>query len=190
MKNCIMIPGKPSKAEYFSKDHPSPSNHHWFPWIQKQLVMKGILTQVLEMPTPYAPVYEEWKKVLELFPLDMTFSLVGHSCGGGFLLRYLSEHKISVSRLVLVAPWLDPIKHVTGDFFKFKHDPALLSKVSSLHILYSTDDISSGVKESVSTIYGWYPKAIVHEFVDSGHFTVKEMHTAEFPELLDIIVGV
>lgn len=189
MKNCLIIPGKPSKEEYYSPDFPSPSNHHWFPWVQKQLVMKGILTQVLEMPTPYAPVYEEWEKVLDIFPLGEAASLIGHSCGGGFLLRYLSERKISVNQLVLVAPWLDPIKHVTGEFFSFDHDPALLSRIRSLHILFSTDDHSSGVHESVSTIRGWYTNAIIHEFMDKGHFTLDGMHTQEFPELLEIIVG-
>ena len=189
MNNCIIIPGRPGKNEYYSSNIPSPSNHHWFPWIQKQLCMKGILTQVLEMPTPFAPVYEEWKMVLDMFPLDKTYSLVGHSCGAGFLLRYLSEHKISAHQLILVAPWLDPIKHVTGDFFKFERDPAMLSRVRSLHILNSSDDLKSGIQESVSMIKAWYPSAIMHEFVDRGHFTIEAMRTQEFPELLDIIVG-
>ena len=188
MNNCLIIHGKPSKASYYS-DVSSLSNRHWFPWVQHRLLLEDVLTQTLEMPTPYAPVYSDWERLLGIFPIDKSYSLVGHSLGGGFLLRYLSEHKFSIDKLVLVAPWLDPIVGKTGDFFAFEHDPELLSRIGSLHVLYSTDDHASGIAESVEIIKGWYPKLIYHEFTDKGHFRKKEMNSIEFPELLEIIVG-
>jgi predicted alpha/beta hydrolase family esterase len=188
MKHCIIIPGKPSKGEYYSPDFPSPSNHHWFPWVQKQLCVKGILTQVLEMPRPYAPVYDEWKKQLDIYFLDETYTLVGHSCGGGFLLRYLSERQVNVNKLVLVAPWLDPIKGLTGDFFTFEFDKELVTRTSESHLMYSTDDEPS-IQESVAIVKRWYPQVVVHEFANKGHFTMEGVETQEFPELLEIIVG-
>ncbi len=192
MRNCIIIPGKPSKEEYYSPTFPSPSNYHWFPWIQKQLVMKGIITQVLEMPTPYAPVYEEWKKQLDIYPLDRSYTLVGHSRGAGFLLRYLSERKVEIDALVLVAPSFRPTgqeENKSGEFYSFVPDPSLSSRVRAFHLLYSHNDPVKGIKESAEQIQRWYLQLVVHEFTDKGHFTVEGMPTQEFPELLEIIVG-
>jgi predicted alpha/beta hydrolase family esterase len=59
MNQVILIHGMPDKEEYFSEGKPSSSNKHWLPWIQKKLAMKEILSQALEMPHPYNPVYED-----------------------------------------------------------------------------------------------------------------------------------
>lgn len=188
MKNCILIHGRPDKEEFFDTSVPSLSNAHWFPWIQKKLMVEGILTQTPEIPVPYEPQYILWKNVLDMYPLDESYSLVGHSCGGGFLLRYLSERTVHIDKLVLVAPWLDPVKHKTGEFFQFNHDTKLLSRMTSAHLLYSIDDSSSGIKESVEIIRGWYPYIKYMEFANKGHFTTKDMHTQEFPELLEVLL--
>ncbi len=192
MDNCLIIPGKPSKKEYFAPDTPSPSNNHWFPWVQKQLLMKGVLTQVLEMPSPYAAKYAEWKEVLDIFPLDQTYTLVGHSGGAGFLFRYLCERKVSVKKLVLVALSFRPTgddETAAGEFYSFEHDPKLTERISSIHIVYSQDDPVKGIKESTDTMRRWYPNAISHKFTDKGHFCVEEMHSLEFPELIEIITS-
>jgi hypothetical protein len=41
MKNAVLIHGMPSKDEYFDPSAPSLSNAHWFPWLQKQLIING-----------------------------------------------------------------------------------------------------------------------------------------------------
>lgn len=154
--------------------------------------MKDVLTQALEMPTPYAANYSEWKRVLDVFPIDQTYTLVGHSRGAGFLFRYLCERKISVGKLVLVALSFRPTgsdESAAGEFYSFVHDPKLTERVGSTHILYSQDDPVKGIKESTNTMRAWYPNAIFHEFSDKGHFCIEEMHTQEFQELLEIIVG-
>ena len=148
MKTAIIIHGYFTKEEFFDVKRPAPSNDHWFPWIQKQLLIKGILTQTPEMPNSYAPEYEKWKNFFEQFHLDEETILIGHSCGGGFLIRWLSEHDVKVGKVVLVAPWLDPGNKEVGDFFRFTIDPNLASKTSGLTLIYSTDDAES-VIESV-----------------------------------------
>ena len=62
MKTAILIHGTCDEEEYFSDLYPSLSNSHWFPWLQKQLLIKGIFTQTPEMPDAYKPDYEKWKK--------------------------------------------------------------------------------------------------------------------------------
>lgn len=86
MKTAIIIHGMPPKEEYFNAEYPSSSNKHWIPWIQKQLILNGILAQTPEMPEPYDPDYTKWYSVFEQFTIDGDTQLIGHSCGGGFLL--------------------------------------------------------------------------------------------------------
>ena len=117
MPNALLIHGCCDEDEYFNEQVPSPSNSHWFPWLQKQLLMCGIETQTPEMPVPYRPDYASWRKEFERFDVGPDTVLVGHSCGGGFLVRWLSEHPVKISQLILIAPWLDPNHRKTIDFF-------------------------------------------------------------------------
>jgi len=185
MKSALLIHGTCDEEEYFSDKYPSLSNSHWFPWLQKQLLIKGIFTQTPEMPDAYKPDYEKWKNEFERFSIDEEAILVGHSCGGGFLVRWLSENKIKVKKLVLVAPWLDPARKRTTTFFDFTIDPTLSERVDT-HILISNDD-DEDIQVSVNKITEALPGAKRHDFQGMGHFTYEEMKTAKFPELLDII---
>ena len=110
MKTALIIHGTCDEEEFYSDIYPSLSNSHWSPWMQKQLLMAGYLTQTPEMPVATYPDYGLWKQTLERHPISEDSILIGHSCGGGFLLRYLSENKIRTKRTILVAPWLDPDK--------------------------------------------------------------------------------
>ena len=186
MKTAIIIHGYPDKEEYFDLKVSSPSNSHWFPWIQKQCLLKGILAQTPEMPEPYKPDYEKWKWMFEQFKIDEETILVGHSCGAGFLVRWLSENNIKVGKVVLVAPWLDPKKEI-GSFFKFDIDSNLASKTASLIIMYSTDD-NSTVIESVNILKSKIKGVIFQEFTGKRHFTLGSMKTEKFPELLENII--
>src|SRR6186997_2558521 len=161
----FLIHGCCEEAEFFGEG-PSPSNNHWLPWLQKQLIRTGTETQTPEMPTPYKPNYPEWKRVFSTCPVDSTTTLVGHSCGGGFLVRWLSEEGgVSVQRLVLAAPWIDPFG-TRGAFLDFTPDPRLNSRVAEVHLLYSDDDVVEGVRESVEILSRLFPGARHHRFPD------------------------
>jgi len=84
MKNAILLHGKPSKKEYLNSNTRSPSNNHWFPWLQKQLLVRDIIAQTPELPNPWRPKYPKWKKEFERYDVTSETLLVGHSCGGGF----------------------------------------------------------------------------------------------------------
>lgn len=192
MKHCILIHGKPSKKEYDDPCIPSPSNHHWFPWIQKQLLLNDVLAQTIEMPRPYAPDYTQWKNTLERFTMTSNDVLVGHSRGAGFLVRYISEVHMPIDKLILVAPSFRPTgKEETdeGAFYNFKPDLSLSNRVKSMHVVYSSDDPVHGIRETVDELKLWYPFLIIHQFHNKGHFTIDEMKTTEFPELLSIILS-
>jgi predicted alpha/beta hydrolase family esterase len=187
MKKAIIIHGWPDKDEFFDPAVPSPSNNQWLPWLQKQLGMKGWDAQTPEMPDAYEPNYEKWKSVFGQFDLDEETTLVGHSCSGGFLARFLSENDVKVGNVFLIAPWIDPTKELGegNDFFKFTLDENLAAKTASLTIFYSTDD-DDVIVESVNrlkTIEG----IKIREFSDKGHFCISD-GVSEFPELLIAII--
>lgn len=186
MKTAIIVHGKPEKDEYYSPEGDSQSNCHWIPWLQKQLIVHGILAQTPEMSTPYEPVYEEWKATFEQFAIDEDTILVGHSCGAGFLVRWLSEEKVAVGKVVLVAPWIDPSKEMGTNFFDFTIDEEIVARTKNITIMYSTND-DEDVLATVSLLKEKLPTATVHTFTDKGHFTLGDMGTREFPELLSII---
>lgn len=187
MKTAIIIHGCPEEKEYFDVSTPSPSNFQWLPWLQKQLLMKGILAQTPEMPVAYNPSYENWKKTFEQFDVDEETMLVGHSCGGGFLVRWLSENKIKVGKVVLVAPWLDPERELNTGMFDFEIDKDFPQRTGKTVIMYSTDDMSH-ILESISILKSKVTGAEFQEFTDKGHFVLEDLKSVELPEVLNNLI--
>lgn len=188
MSNAVLIHGITEDWEYLSDKYPSLSNSHWFPWLQKQLTMKGILTQTPEMPDATNPAYENWKSEFERYDVNEDTLLVGHSCGGGFLTRWLSENDKRVKKLVLVAPWLDPKNTKNKNFFNFKIDSNLPDRIEEIHIFVSEDD-DDDILESVEIIKKGLSNINLHTYKDKGHFNYGAMKTDEFPDLLEALLA-
>lgn len=184
MRTAIIIHGMPTEEEYNDPNRPASSNCHWLPWIQRQLILKGVLAQTPEMPVPYNPEYLAWKEMFEQFPLNEETILIGHSCGAGFIVRYLSENNVKVGKVVLVAPWLDPDAFLSTGMFDFSIDPEIVSKTKGISLICSIDDMDEVVK-SVEKIKKEVKNIEVREFHDKGHFCYSDLGTEEFPELLD-----
>ena len=107
MKNAIILHGQPGKEEYYNPERPSMSNAHWIAWIQAQLLKNDIAAATPEVPFAFKPEWELWKQEVERFDINPDTILIGHSRGGEFWLRYLSENKdIRVGKVILVAPSL------------------------------------------------------------------------------------
>ena len=191
MKTAILVPGRPDKDEYYDPKYPSNSNNHWFPWLTKHLMMNDIHTVSIEPPKPWQPRYDVWKKEFERFDIDEETILVGHSCGGGFLVRWLSENEdAKVGKVVLVAPWLNPENNPvsdTADFFEFDIDPRLAQRTQSTTI-FNSDDDQDTIHKSVDIIRANVQSIGYKEFHDHGHFCLEDLGTDEFPELLDYII--
>lgn len=188
MNHVILIHGMPDKEEYYDPNTESSSNRQWLPWVQKELSKKDILTQALEMPHPYNPIYEDHCEVFEQMKISDETILVGHSCGAGFLLRYFSEHpELTPRKIILVAPWIDPEpRELTTGFFDFTID-ATLSDRTNLVVFYSTDDEEVCVR-SAEIIKEALPNATYHKFDNKGHFCEEDLGTKAFPELLEEIL--
>lgn len=185
MNTALILHGKPSKEGYYDPSRESQSNEHWIPWLQRQLLLKDILTQTPEWPKPYEPNYQAWSDLFNQFKVDENTTLIGHSCGAGFLVRWLSENKIKVGKVILVAPWLNSRNtEEYRNFFNFTIDPELINRTKGITIFYSTDD-DIDIIGSVDLLREKIPGIKLKEFTNYKHFTFKDMKTREFPELLE-----
>lgn len=188
MKNAVILHGKPGKKEYYDPQFPSASNYHWIPWLQKQLIVNEIAAHTPEVPHAFMPHYPTWKKEFERFDVAPETILVGHSCGGGFFIRWLSENKkVTVNKVILVAPWLDLERKSTTDFFDFEIDHDISKRVKKL-IIVNSDNDDEDIQKSVEIIRSRIPNHQYKEFHNYGHFTHNDMKTPEFPELLKIVL--
>lgn len=177
------------EEEYYDAYVPSASNAHWLPWLQKQLLIRDIAAAAPEVPFSFKPDYAVWCKEFERYDVTPETLLVGHSCGGGFLVRWLSEHpEVRVGKVVLVAPWTDPFRDETTDFFEFDIDHNLAARTKGLVIFNSDDDYNS-VHETVRILRKTIKGSTYREFAKHGHFCYNDLHSVEFPELLEELIN-
>jgi predicted alpha/beta hydrolase family esterase len=190
MKNAIILHGGPDKEEYYDPNAPSMSNAHWLPWLQAQLLKADIPTATPEIPWSFDRNWNTWNNEVERYDITPETMLIGHSTGAGFFVKYLSIHKnITVDKVVLVAPWLDPDKEHTKNFFDdFKIDPNLVERTKGIKILNSDNDQGS-VQKTVEILRRKVKHIDYKEFHNYGHFCYVDMKTYEFPELLEIILN-
>ena len=108
MKNALIIHG--------TKGYPE---ENWFPWLKKKLEASGYQVTVPQFPTPQNQTPDHWFEVLQ--PYQKNFNdetiLIGHSCGGAFLLRILEaiETKIKAAIFVATPIGIPPIKYAEVD---------------------------------------------------------------------------
>ena len=112
---------------------------------------------------------------------DENSVLIGHSCGGGFLIRWLSENKIKPLKLILIAHWLDPQRKKTTNFFDFLIDKNL-SERTKIEIFVSEDD-NKDILNSVDIIQENILGINIYKLKNKGHFTYNDMKTHNFPEI-------
>lgn len=140
------------------------------------------------MPLKYNAKYNEWKIWFQRYIpfLREGVILVGHSLGGLFLAKYLSENllPVSIEQLHLVAPVYDHggnIKKMAD--FRFEDFPGkvLEGNISEIHLYHSRDDYVVPFADS-EKYHQQLPGSTFHVFEDRGHFL-----DPEFPELFENI---
>ncbi len=141
------------------------------------------------MPEPWQPDYDKFKAEFEKLTVNPDTILVGHSCGCTFLVRWLSETKKSVAKLILVAPWkfgadADAYRKA---FYDFTIDPELSQRVGSIYLFTSNDEESEG-KAGLTMFHDAIGGTII-DLPNHGHYTQGDMGTEEFPELLQLIMS-
>lgn len=156
---------------------------NWKNWLGQRL--RGWEVLLPSMPNNANAQYDEWalyfSKLLPMLRPDAI--LIGHSLGGIFLAKYLSENvpKTPFAKLVLVAAPYDEEAHESLGAFKLSSVKKLSKAASEIHLMHSQDDPVVPFSE-----LGQYrkdlPDATAHVFSTRQHF-----NTPTFPELLKII---
>lgn len=176
-KNCLIIHGCPSEVEDRLCDK------HWLAWVRKELIANGIKTETPSMPEAWHPDYEKFKIEFENYEVNENTVLVGHSCGCAFLLRWLGETKRRAAKLILVAPW----KIGDDDFYNYDIDQSIKERVGEI-VIFTADDEEDDGKLSAK-IFQESISGRVIELAGHGHYTLEDMVTEEFPELIEIVLS-
>lgn len=157
----------------------------WKPWLEESL---GSTFQVLYplMPNKQNAKYAEWKTWFErLVPfLQDEVILVGHSLGGSFLTRYLSEVKLPCrvkATLIIAAPF-DTNGHRVMHEFALPDSLSLFEEQAGSIFLYHSEDDPSVPFEEHDKFLKALPKATSYTFKDRKHFNQET-----FPELSEQI---
>ncbi|MEK6872728.1 MAG: class I tRNA ligase family protein [Nanoarchaeota archaeon] len=190
--NCIIVHGCPSHDENNSKKR--TYDKHWIPYIKKELLEREIPTYTPIMPNPWMPDYNAWKKEFEKSIINEDTILIGHSCGSAFLVRWLGDTKRHINKLILVAPWKIADGSAKKEFYEVKKlfydyeiDKTIKSRVKRI-LMFTADNEEEGGKKSLKIFQEALGGNIV-ELKGRGHYTMEEMGTDKFPELLKEIVG-
>ena len=161
---------------------------HWMPWLKRELIARGWKVETPSMPNPWKPDYDAYKKMFEELLVTEDTVLIGHSCGGAFLVRWLGDSKKKVGTLVLVAPWKIPDE---GDstqraFYEYPIDPSIKDRVKEI-IIFTSDDEEEEGKQSAQIFHDALGGRVV-SLDGHGHYTLSDMGTEEFPELLEVLL--
>ena len=158
----------------------------WADWLQFFVEKDhNVIMQKPYFPNAHALLmkYDEWEKIMNFQDINPDTVLIGHSAGGGFVLKYLSMHpELKVRQAILVAPWIDTENSQPNGFYKdLKMDNIMAQTKLGIDVMISDDDFPY-IKSSVDKITQKIPDVRVHKFENRGHFTESEL-----PEILDII---
>lgn len=181
--NIIILHGCPP-----TEDKVPPKSQKWMNWLEGKLTEKGFNTVAPDMPTPWQPKYDEWKKTFEKYQVTENSMLVGHSCGGAFLVRWLLENNKKVKKLILVAP--AKIPETPDDKRQNLYDfdlPKDSSKIAKEIVIFISNDLPHNLKSF--EIYKKSLKPKIIKLDNKVHFLFFQTKTNEFPELLEEIIN-
>lgn len=92
---------------------------NWFPWLQRELREYDYNVIIPQFPTPNHQNPEHWWRIFKNYKqfVNENTILIGHSCGGAFLLRVLETLSSPVKTSVFVAAsaGIKPIKYYEVD---------------------------------------------------------------------------
>ncbi|TRZ64496.1 MAG: hypothetical protein D4Q79_01430 [Spirochaetia bacterium] len=161
----------------------------WKATLDKKLG-KNFEVILIDMPNKMNAKYSEWKIWFEKFIpyFEQKAILIGHSLGGIFLAKYLSENKFPkkiLATILVAAPYGNDksrkINQSLGDFVLPKSLSRFQKQGGVIYLCHSTDDSSvpfSHLKKYQAAL----PEAQIKIFKNRGHFNQNK-----FPEIVRMI---
>jgi len=190
--NVVMVHGSPTEKRVKEPDYKSnEESKHWQGWLKRNLEEKGIKCYSERMPTPWAPKYSGWKSVIDRLPVNEDTVLVGNSAGGAFLVRYIDEENKKVKKLILVSPgkagWQS--RKSLDDLYGDKTHENIKDLVKDQIIIITAEDDSESHIKSAHEYEKELNAKVIMFGKGYGHFTLEDMGTEEFPELLEEVLN-
>ena len=141
---------------------------------------------VPKMPNSTDAKYNEWKMWFEkiILLLNDDVILIGHSLGGIFLAKYLSENTIckkTKAVILIAAPFKDTNIEKLSSFSLPKSILKIGEQINKIILIQSEDDPLVPI-EHIHLFKKQLPSAKIVLFKNNGHF--KQEH---FPELVSLI---
>lgn len=168
----------------------SGPQENWFPWLEAQLLARGIDCHIPQLPTPDGQNVQNWLGILNAtLPKDNNLILIGHSIGAACALHYTAQARHKLAGLFLLCPFVDPMGNEYDAYCQSFYDPkpdwpAIAAKVKSIVVMAGDNDpyvplrLSGFVADKLSV------KPII--IPGGGHLNADAGFTA-FPLLLDKI---
>lgn len=179
------------------------SEKNWMGWTKKELEKRGYTVVSPFIRFGFQSEYEDWKREIEKIPINENTTLVGWSSGGAFWVRWLSETKRSIKKLVLLAPAkvvgnsdkslaeiaalpLNPEWRPQWErFHDFVCDPDFKNRVGEI-VIFTSDDAPWLIE--AAEIYAKELNAELIKIPNQGHFENSRRPSPEFLELLAVIL--
>ncbi len=139
---------------------------------------------LLKMPNPKNAKYNEWKILFDKIArlLRNNVILIGHSLGGVFLVKYLSENKFPkkiLASMLVAAPYEQKdAEEFLGNFVVSNNLEKFEKQVGKIFVYHSKDDPIVPYID-FEKYQKTLPGAVVRRFKKRGHFT-----QPKFPELV------
>jgi uncharacterized protein len=187
-RTVYIVHGCPSKIEKSMNPETRTYDKHWMPWLKKELIKKEVRVETPLMPNPWVPDYNSYKAKFEEYEIGENDILVGHSCGSAFLVRWLGDTKKKIHKLILVAPWtvIEDNDKLRKHLYIYDIDESTKERVDEI-VIFTSNNEEEGGKES-ARIFNKALGGKVIELKNRGHYTIGDMGTEEFPELLENIL--
>ncbi len=166
---------------------------NWIPWLKKQLSKRKINCIVPSFPTPYKQDYESWSKILksyfEIGYINEDTTLITHSLGGIFIIKFLIEDDIKVRKIITIAGFNNiTFKDDINLYNSFYIEDNQLSKIKDYckEIISIYSDNDPYVPVEVAEIFANQVNSSKVLIKNAGHFNEKSGYK-EFRELLEYL---
>lgn len=166
------------------------SKENWFPWLENELISKGMKVYNFDYPTPKNQNFENWSSVLNQVKSEINKNsvFICHSIGCVFLAKYCIENNIRIGKCIFVSGcnnyfFIEKFDKINK--FLFTNELNKFSNLCDSRIcIYSKNDpyISLPYLESFAKEIN--AKTVVYE--NAGHFNEQSGYK-QFPDLLKFL---
>ncbi len=175
-------------------DSYSSNSEPWIVSIADELKVRGFTVYTPKFPTPIGQDYISWKVLFESYAqyIQPDSTLVGVGVGCAFILRYLSEHDITVAKTVFLAPFVSSLANpseqlLAQSFLLPAFDATLLKpRMGQVEVVISDNDLLVDYNQSkqVADMFG----SRITTLTGKGHFRAVN-GVRLLPEVVDIVAA-